>query len=342
MGRRDNQISRSITVAIRRDDKEQDNFNRLRFWKPVKTFFALYGLLLVRIRPDLFRKLRQETWHLSDEQYKASFEDKRALVSKGDMGYSGSTFYKTRDDRYLIKSVPRRFEHTFFRDDLLEPYVSHVEANPKSLLVRITDFLGSRYPSLGGLFGTAPTYHLVMEDLLYGQKEDSDWQTFDLKPMSYFFPERDIAGGKLASEATKSKLADEFDSKMLLSRKDADEFLGTLERDTELLAKHNAVDYSLMLVRIPRPSPSAESQNPFNDPPSWRTGIPSTDNKWLFRAVILDFFWAKHKTQAKTMTFLVNAWRVFDDQGPMSITTTAPEYRGRFMEMCREIVKVEE
>ena len=156
-----------------------------------------------------------------------------------------------------------------------------------------------------------------MENLLVGQREDSDWESFDLKPMSYFFPERDIAGGRLASEATKSKLADKFDGKMLLSREDAKDFLGTLERDTELLAEHNAVDYSLMLVRIPRsPSPSAESQNPFHDPPSWRAGIPSMDNKWLFRAVVLDFFWAKHKTQPKTMTFLVNAWRMFDDQGP--------------------------
>jgi hypothetical protein len=222
-----------------------------------------------------------------------------------------------------------------------------MESNPRSFLVRITDFLGWRYPSLGGLIGISPTYHLVMENLLHGQKENSDWQTFDLKPMSYFFPERDIAGGKLASDATKSKLADTFNDKVLLSRKDADEFIKTLEQDTDLLAQHNAVDYSLMLVRIPKSSssssnPADESQNPFNDPPNWRTGIPSQDDKWLYRAVVLDFFWAKHKTQARTMTMLVNTWRIFDDQGPMSITTTAPEYRTRFLDMCREIVKVEE
>ncbi|KIW67054.1 hypothetical protein PV04_06331 [Phialophora macrospora] len=342
MGRRDDQISRSIVVAVRRDDETQDK--RLRFWKPIRTFFALYGLFLIKIRPELFKNLREKTWNLSDSEYKTSFQDKNSLVSKADMGYSGSSFYTTKDNRYLIKSIPRRFEHSFFRDDLLEPYVSHMESNPKSFLVRITDFVGWRYPSLGGLLGISPTYHLVMENLLHGQKEDSDWQTFDLKPMSYFFPERDIAGGKLASDATKSKLADTFNDKVLLSRQDADEFLTTLEHDTELLAQHNAVDYSLMLVRIPKssPSPADEGQNPFDDPPSWRTGIPSRDDKWLYRAVVLDFFWAKHKTQARTMTMLVNMWRIFDDQGPMSITTTAPEYRARFLDMCREIVKVEE
>ncbi|KIW32180.1 uncharacterized protein PV07_03741 [Cladophialophora immunda] len=340
--RRDKKISRSIIFAIQQDDTSE---KRLRLWRPLKTFFALYGLLLIRLRPELFKRLRNQTWHLPDEEYRSSFGYKDSLVSKGDMGYSGSTFFNTKDNRFLIKSIPRRLEHTFFRDDLLEPYVSHMESHPRSLLVRITDFLGWRYPSIGGLFGITPTYHLVMENLLHGQQEDSDWQTFDLKPMSYFFPERDIAGGKLASEATKSKLANHFDDKMLLSRERAEEFFHLLEQDTELLARHNAVDYSLMLVRIPKSSSSPaddDHQNPFDDPPDWRTGVPSQDDKWLFRAVILDFFWAKHKVHAKTMTMLINAWRMIDDKGPMSITTAAPEYRDRFLKMCREIVKVPE
>jgi len=55
-----------------------------------------------------------------------------------------------------------------------------------------------------------------------------------MKPMSYFFPERDIAGGKLASKATKSKLTDRFEEELLLRRDVADEFLRALDRDTEL------------------------------------------------------------------------------------------------------------
>jgi hypothetical protein len=218
-----------------------------------------------------------------------------------------------------------------------------MQSNPASLLVRITDFLGLISTSIGSLLGLAPSHHLIMENLLHGQQADSQWQTYDLKPMSYFFPERDIAGGKLASEATKSKLADEFNDKLRLSRHDADGFLSRLDKDTKLLAAHNAVDYSLMLVRIPLPSSRAnDHQNPFDDPPSWRTGIPSTDGKIVYRAVILDFFWAKHKVQPRVMTWLVNIWRVIDDQGPMSITTGAEEYRTRFIDMCRGIIKVQE
>ncbi|KAL2410321.1 hypothetical protein ABEF95_007690 [Exophiala dermatitidis] len=356
MGSRDEYISRSIVLAVLQGDRADSGF---RFWHWLRKIFALYALVLTRFRPDLFQRLRNQTWKISEDDYKASFQGENPLIPKGDMGYSGSknvktpgliyglsmqTFFTTKDNKYLIKSVPRRFEHTFFRDDLLEPYVAHMESHPQSLLVRITDFLGWKYHSLGGLLGVAPNYHLVMENLLHGQDEDSNWQSFDLKPMSYFFPERDIAGGKLASQATKSKLADEFNDKMRLSQSQADEFLNTLEADTELLARHNAVDYSLMLVRIPRPSTiPASSDDPFRDPEplDWRTGVPSQDGKWLYRALILDFFWAKHKVRAKLMTLLVDAWNLIDRKGPMSITTTAPEYRGRFFDMCREIVQVE-
>jgi hypothetical protein len=92
-----------------------------------------------------------------------------------------------------------------------------VESTRTSLLLRITDFLGSISTSIGGLFGMAPTHHLMMENLLHGQEPDSEWQIYDSNPVSFFFPERDIAGGKLARESTRSKLADKFNDRLLLS-----------------------------------------------------------------------------------------------------------------------------
>lgn len=223
------------------------------------------------------------------------------------------------------------------------------------------------------------------------------WETWDLKPKDYFFPERDVAGGKLASEATKSNLADIFNGQICLSKARAQQFLSLLEKDTKVLEEANAVDYSLFLVRIPLNEPQNEErareerappvgegrsadangseEDPFSDdhasengnsaeiaseattsknapptpshppftppsPPTWRTGIPSADDKYIFRATILDFFWAKHKTHPKMMTGLINFWNVFSRQGPMSITTTPAEYRERFLKMCRSFVKV--
>lgn len=275
------------------------------------------------------------------------------------------TFYVTWDQKYLVKSVPRHSEHSFFRDDLLTPYVEHLASHPRSLLIRISDFIASPRLSLGKLLRVAPSHHIVMENVMYGQKEAKargglDWEQWDLKPTSYFYPERDIADGMLASEATKSQLGDEFHEKIVLSREHAQQFFASLESDTELLAKYNAVDYSLFLVRIrtkdqdPERVTDPEQQGTSEgsvipqeppavppEPPAWRTGVPSSDGKHIFRAAVLDFFWAKHKVQPILMTFLINAWNLLVHRhGPMSITTTPEEYRQRFLKMCREYVEV--
>jgi len=270
------------------------------------------------------------------------------------------TFYSTADQKYLVKSVPRYSEHSYFRDDLLTPYAQYMATHPRSLLVRICDFLGATGPSIGRLFRLAPSHHIVMENIMYGRaaakaRGDSDWEDWDLKPTSYFYPERDIADGALTSEATKNQLADEFHDKIVLSREQADQFFESLEADTKLLAEHNAVDYSLFLVRITRQEvadptsstadtsvvPTAPPSVP-PSPPSWRTGISSADGKYVFRAAILDFFWAKHKIQPQFMTLLITLWNFVFQHGHMSITTTPDEYRERFMKMCRGIIEVRE
>jgi hypothetical protein len=202
---------------------------------------------------------------------------------------------------------------------------------------------------------------------MYGQQEAKkrggmEWESWDLKPTSYFYPERDIADGRLTSEATKNQLADEFHDKIVLSREHADQFFSSLEIDTALLAKCNAVDYSLFLVRFKTESgdagrvtdPASEEtgdetiipQDPPAvppEPPSWRTGIPSADGKHVYRAAVLDFFWAKHKIQPILMTFLINTWNLLiHHHGPMSITTTPEEYRERFLKMCRKYVEIKD
>jgi hypothetical protein len=277
------------------------------------------------------------------------------IYSLGDKGFSGSTFFIAKEN-YIVKSIPRRFEHSFFKNELLLPYADYMRNNPGSLLVRITDFLQYSHYSVGSMMGLAPSHHIVMENIQRGksldqrQGKEAEWETFDLKPQSYFYPERDVAGGILASEATKSKLADDFDDKVRLTLDVAEDFKYQLQKDTAFLAKHNAVDYSLFLLRIPRPNDeqsasgpsSSTSRPPYNppEPQTWRTGIKSADGKYLYRAVILDFFWSKHKVHAQAMTGLIKAYNIFDRQGPMSVTTTSPEYRARFSKMCTDMLEV--
>ena len=97
------------------------------------------------------------------------------------MGYSGSIFFTTTDSRYLVKSIPRHFEHSFFKNDMLLPYAEYMQSNPTSLLCRITDFLECIQSSVGTLFGLAPSHHIVMENILFGKGEDgSEWGHWDL------------------------------------------------------------------------------------------------------------------------------------------------------------------
>lgn len=219
-----------------------------------------------------------------------------------------------------------------------------------SLLVRICDFLAASSPSLGRLFGCAPSHHIVMENTLYGRSQPRerrvpDWGTWDLKPTSYFYPERDIAGGALTSEATKGQLVGEFHDKIVLSQEQADDFFRILEEDTQFLAEHNAVDYSLFLVRKKVSGQASQDVSQVQDtsvaPATWRRGILSADGWHMFRASILDFFWAKHKPQPQAMTLLIRLWNLLISRSePMSITTSPSEYRERFLKMCRSIVEI--
>ncbi|KAI2603524.1 SAICAR synthase-like protein [Hypoxylon fragiforme] len=384
MARRQTLIARSIIYAILNVNEDGSPAQKPSLLTRILRIFYLYWLSFQLVRQDLFSALRS-VWEIKEDDYKSSFDMKQSdrrkakpdLYPMATMGYSGSTFFRTLDSAYLVKSVPRQFEHDFFKNDLIGPYVDHMKVNRSSLLVHITNFLASTHTSVGVLLGLAPSHHIVMENILHGQDQESQagpkhkWESWDLKPTSYFFPERDIAGGAFATEATMSRLADEFHDKIRLSRDMATQFQRQLENDTLLLAKYNAVDYSLFLVRIsaqdtpysdfqsPPQSgepgqtgetgetgtePTSPAQQPFApaDATSWRTGVASSDGKEMYRAAILDFFWAKHTARAKAMTGLIRSYNLIDDQGPMSITTDSNEYRERFLKMCMDIVEVEE
>lgn len=347
MGLRTNRISRSILRAIFRDDANDERSLLARLF----ALFALFQLALQRFRALDFRRLRQEVWQLDNDEYRESFRSPNrragALKPVGDLGYSGSTFFTTPNAKFLIKSLPRRFEYTFFQRDLLDPYLAHMHRHPNSLLVRITDFLEAAPAALGSLLGLAPAHHMVMENVLYGKDGDDEkdrWETYDLKPASYFYPERDIAGGRLAPDSVKERLVDKFPDRVRVRPALRDELLTSLGRDTELLRQANAVDYSLFLVRYP-----AANGDDVDDVPvvkartsPWREGVRSTDGKWVYRAVVLDFFWAKHKTQPRLMTRLVKGFNFFAKKGPMSITTEPEEYRSRFLDMVKEYVVASE
>lgn len=358
--RRQKAISRSILRALTRRGTA-----RISLIQRIIAFFHIYYLTLIRYEKELFQKLRTEIWSLSEEEYISCFktDEKSSLVSMGDLGFSGSvrtflsqliafnyhdrvksnntakTFFRTSNSAFLAKSVPRHFEHSFFRKDLLEPYYQYMRNHPESLLVWITDYIYAPYTSIGSILRTSPAHHIIMDNMLYGKEElpDGDkWETYDLKPIDYFYPERDLVPDPLVSEDTLERLADKFEDKVRLSRKNYEAVKRMLETDTAFLASANIVDYSLFLVRFP----ASLKPGSLGRKTQWRVGVTSSDGIWKYRAVVLDFFWAKHKLHAQAMTGAVEAFNVIGRQGPMSITTTADEYREKFLTMADEMMEV--
>ncbi|KAI9688196.1 MAG: hypothetical protein M1822_001702 [Bathelium mastoideum] len=182
---------------------------------------------------------------------------------------------------------------------------------------------------------------MIMENAMYGRELDPSgkerWESYDLKPMSYFYPERDLMDGKLAPDSVKSRLADKFEDKIRVTKEEAWELKNQLEIDTQQLADTNAVDYSLFLIRFPassNPPTTSARQN------AWRQGIRDRNGEWKYRIVLLDFFWAKHKLRAKAMTGLVGSfqWLRGKKDEHMSITTNPKEYRERFLKMIDEMI----
>ncbi|KAL2820884.1 hypothetical protein BDW59DRAFT_150458 [Aspergillus cavernicola] len=334
--RRQKAITRSIQRALFREKF------RWTFIQRILAFFRIFNITLIRYEHELFRKLRTEVWSLSEDEYMSSFKSEGktvSLVSMGDLGFSGSTFFRTSNSAFLVKSVPRHFEHSFFRKDLLAPYSEYMRNHPESLLVWITDYVYAPYHSIGSILRTSPAHHIIMENVLYGKEDDPDagsWETYDLKPIDYFYPERDLVPGPLVSEHTLSRLADKFEDKIRLTRKIYEAVKRTLETDTAFLASANIVDYSLFLIRFP----ASSKPDTIGRRTQWRVGVTSADGKWKYRAVVLDFFWAKHTLHAQAMTGAVQAFNVLGRQGPMSITTTAEEYREKFLVMVDEMMEV--
>ncbi|KAL1964950.1 hypothetical protein VTN77DRAFT_6303 [Rasamsonia byssochlamydoides] len=215
-----------------------------------------------------------------------------------------------------------------------------MSSRPDSLLVRITDFLVAQYHTLGAMLRFVPTHYFIMENVLCDrqvEREADKWETYDLKPIDYFYPERDLLPGSLRSQATLRRLRDVFEDKIRITKEQYCDLRRTIEEDTGFLQSVNTVDYSLFLVRFPA---HLQPGNTNARTCQWREGVPSADGKWKYRTVLLDFFWAKHTLHAQALTSLVHTFNVVGQKGPMTITTTAEEYRQRFLQMIDGMVEL--
>lgn len=96
MGRRQRLVSASILRAIfNSEPASNDDTAHPALLARILAFFSIFQLTLARYRDQVFKKLRNETWSIEEEEYAESFRSpskgKRTdLKSVGDLGYSGS------------------------------------------------------------------------------------------------------------------------------------------------------------------------------------------------------------------------------------------------------------
>lgn len=138
----------------------------------------------------MFQRLRRQS-QISDQEYLDSigpdsilnliwsnnYKSLRQLCSSGK---SGSLFYYTEDQKYMIKTIRR----TEFRKlkAMLRSYYEHIEANPSSLVTRIYGLHMIKWKS----FGIPNKKYLVVmanifEDMDVGDRFDLKGSTVDRK-----------------------------------------------------------------------------------------------------------------------------------------------------------------
>jgi hypothetical protein len=221
-------------------------------WSLLTEFWTLFTVYLHFNAPNVFRKLRKQ-WQINEKEYRNSFQEIDTL--SGPMGFSGASFFRTHNKKYLLKSLNRGFEYRYYYNDLLLPLAEYQLSHPSSYIVHITDCLFTSSPRLGHLLGTTPSHFLIMQNVQYTNSTNGDslpegsWEDYDLKPDEYFFPERDFMGGLLASEETKDKLHDTFEGTVPFTRRTYESIVRQLEEDSGFLCRMEVVDYSLFMIR---------------------------------------------------------------------------------------------
>jgi len=165
------------------------------------------------------------TKYLNDVLLPSQFLQDAIANQKFSEGKSGSFFVFSPDKRLIIKTVPKHEFESMQR--LLPAYYRHLEKYPNSLLVRI---LGTYSMQLVH----TEVYVIFMANLFTMPIDEK----YDLKGSWV---------ARTAEENSSVKKDNDFQKTITVGPDAADRILAQINVDTQLLAKHNIMDYSLLL-----------------------------------------------------------------------------------------------
>eukprot|EP00891_Asterochloris_glomerata_P007971 jgi/Astpho2/7971/Aster-06568 len=181
--------------------------------------------------PTVFQRLRQ-MYGIDNKDYLLSLTGDRALRLLASPGKSGSVFFLSDDDRFMIKTM--KHEEMRLLLELMPQYYSHVESNHNTLLTRFHAV--HRVKPLGGQ---------KVRFVVMGNVFPSDvklHRRYDLKGSTF----GRTAAKKAGNPNTVLKDLD-VDLQLQLDPASYDGLMAQLESDCELLERLKVMDYSLLL-----------------------------------------------------------------------------------------------
>lgn len=198
--------------------------------------------------PEVFRELRA-LFGLDPADYLMSLTSKYILSELNSPGKSGSFFYFSRDYKYIIKTI-HHAEHQHLRRTLKE-YYTHVKENPDTLVSQFYGLHRVKMPiSFKSKIKHRKIYFLVMNNLFPPHLEIHT--TFDLKGSTWgrYTPVHDTIENP-EDELHRPVLKDlnwlQEQRSISFGPVKEKKFLQQLEKDVDLLARLNIMDYSLLL-----------------------------------------------------------------------------------------------
>lgn len=197
-------------------------------------------------RPEVFQKLRTR-WNVERADFLLSLCGDQALRELASPGKSGSVFYLSHDDKFIIKTM-RKSEMANLKA-WLHLYYRHVHEYPETLLPKFFGLYSIKTP------GSSKKVRVVVMANLFASKYVNH-RTFDLKGSTHG---RFTKEGMEDSQTVFKDL--DISSRFRVEEGKRDKLLKQLQVDCAFLQSVRVMDYSLLVgVHILPPSLSAADE----------------------------------------------------------------------------------
>lgn len=186
--------------------------------------------------PKVFRQLR-ERFGIDAADYMVSLTGDYVLTELSTPGKSGSVFFFSADERFIIKTVSKAEARHLL--EILPTYCDHMMKNPHSLITR---FFGLHRVKP---FKGKKTHFVVMGNIFVPDREIAE--RYDLKGSTLGRTALEHGQDRSEVDVTTTFKDLDFRRKLLVSADKAKVFREQIVNDAEFLASMKIMDYSLLI-----------------------------------------------------------------------------------------------